>query len=475
MTAREFEFRGNNARAYESRDRELLLAGPAGTGKSVVLLTKCLTLLGKYPGCRGLFCRGTRTSLTQSGLVTWEDDVLGPDHPVLTANPCQRHVRRSYKFPNGSELVLAGLDDPGKTLSSQYDFVYIQEATEEGVTLDVYETLLRVMRNRRMRRDGRAWHQMMMDCNPTSPFWWGYQRSTGNRAAPGPVQLFESTHKDNPAFFDQAAQAWTPDGEEYIQKVLGAMTGVRKKRFYEGVWAAAEGLVYEGFVGKAWDDPEDPGHLFPAGWEPPRAWARVWGLDWGEAAPTVLTMAAVDPDGRAYFYREFYKTRLRPDELGAWAAGEVTAGREPHPYSVVGDHDPDMVKEFERGAREAGVSLHVRQADKRDQKEGITAVQARFDRQPDGRPRIFLKRDALVKPDPAIDTGPNCTLAEIVEYKYDANSIMDRPDPKAADHGLDALRYCCREIDRAFPAGGVKPVDYSHARRGAWQPRAGRR
>ena len=147
MSGIAYSFYGANALAYNSREREILLAGPAGTGKSVVLLTKCLTLLDKYPHCRGLFCRGTRTTLTQSGLVTWEEEVLGPDHEVLRRNPCQRHVRRSYKFPNGSELVLAGLDDPGKTLSSQYDFVYIQEGTEEGVTLDTYETLTRSLRN----------------------------------------------------------------------------------------------------------------------------------------------------------------------------------------------------------------------------------------------------------------------------------------------------------------------------------------
>ncbi len=456
MNGIEYGFYGANAVAYKSREREILLAGPAGTGKSVVLLTKCLTLLDKYPGCRGLFCRGTRTSLTQSGLVTWEDEILGPDHEVLSRNPCQRHIRRSYKFPNGSELVLAGLDDPGKTLSSQYDFVYIQEATEEGVTLNTYETLTRSLRNRRMRKDGRVWHQIMMDCNPTSPFHWVYQRYKTGR-----LIKYDSKHQDNPAFFDIATGEWTPDGEEYIQKVLGVMTGVRRARFFEGRWEAATGLVYEGFSPHPWDAPlkpdPGPGHMLPAGWRPDKAWKTVWGIDWGESAPTVLLMAAVDPQGRLYFYREYYRTRLRPDELGAWAAMELMTGREREPAAVVCDHDPVMKKEFEKGAREAGRHIHLRQADKADQKEGITQVQARFDRQLDGKARIFFRPDALEKPDPTLDTKPNCLLAELAEYKYDENSIKDRPDPNCAEYSCDAMRYIVKHVDKYMSHGGSSP------------------
>src|SRR5687767_4785754 len=105
MSGHRFQFFGANAEAYNSKLPKILLAGPAGTGKSVVLLAKCLTLLDKYPGCRGLFCRGTRESLTQSGLVTWEYDVLGIDHHILTRAPCKRRVRQAYEFDNGSEFI----------------------------------------------------------------------------------------------------------------------------------------------------------------------------------------------------------------------------------------------------------------------------------------------------------------------------------------------------------------------------------
>ena len=171
--------------------------------------------------------------------------------------------------------------------------MYIQQGTEEGVTLDTYGTLTRSLRNRRMRKYSRVCNHIMIDCNPASYFSWIDQREQK-----GLLRKFDSTHQDNPAFYDRQKQCWTPDGEEYIGKVLAAMTGLRRKRFFLGEWAAAEGLIYDGFIGKPWDDPTEPGHLFPAGWSPPLTWDRVWGIDWGESAPTVLSLCAVDPDCR---------------------------------------------------------------------------------------------------------------------------------------------------------------------------------
>ena len=171
----------------------------------------------------------------------------------------------------------------------------------------------------------------------------------------------------------------------------------------------------------------------------------------------MLSLCAVDPDCRVYQYREVYRTRLRPDELGRWAARELMTGQEKEPAAVVCDHDPVMKAEFERGAREEGRPIYLRQADKRDQKEGITAVQARFDRQADGRARIFFRPDALEKPDPTLDTKPHCLLAELAEYKYDENSIKDRPDPNCSDHAADAMRYIVMYANKSMSSGGSSP------------------
>lgn len=433
---RRLDFYGANAAAYNSREPEVLLAGAAGTGKSLALLAKCLTLLDKYPGARVLFLRGTRASLTQSGLVSWEDKVLGPRHPLLTRRPVTRRVRQSYEFPNGSEFVVGGLDDPGKTLSAEYDAVYIQEATEEGVTLAKYETLLRSLRNGRT-----PFTQLMTDCNPTTPAHWLYRRHLA-----GGLRLFSSTHRDNPAYWDRAAQEWTPAGRDYLA-TLNRYTGARRNRFLKGLWVAAEGLVYDGY---------DPAvHLLPAGWLPPSHWRRVWSIDWGFRDPLVVLFWAIDEDGRMHLYREFYRSNVRVESVARWCADLVRSGTEPRPSLVVADHDPENSATF---TEHAGV--YCQPADKTDRDRGLQETQGRFDRGPDGRPRIFFRPDSRCHAADTVLEGegrPTSLLEEIVGYvwkKADPERPKDEPI-EVNDHAMDAMRYAVRACPLPRPGGGT--------------------
>lgn len=436
------DFFGENARAYNSRAPEILLAGPAGTGKSLALLAKCLTLLGKYPGCRGLFLRGTRASLTQSGLVTWEEKVLGPGHPVLTRRPVTRRVRQSYGFANGSEFVTAGLDDPGKTLSSEYDFVYIQEATEEGVTLAKYETLLRCLRNARM-----PFTQVMADCNPTTPTHWLYRRQQA-----GALAMFSSTHRDNPAFWDRERSDWTAAGRDYLG-TLGRMSGARRNRFLRGLWVAAEGLVYDGYDAAT--------HLLPAGWTPPSHWRRVWSIDWGFRDPLVLLFWAVDESNRMHLYREFYRSNVRVEAVAKWCQELISSGREPKPWQVVADHDPENSATFT-----AHAGVYCAPADKTDRDKGLQETQGRFDVRADGRPMILFRPDSRCHDADSTLEGegrPTSLLEEIVGYTWDT-SKPDRPkdEPIAhSDHAMDAMRYAVRAVPirkaGALYAGEAQP------------------
>jgi phage terminase large subunit len=230
------------------------------------------------------------------------------------------------------------------------------------------------------------------------------------------------------------------------------MTGSRRKRFLDGVWAAAEGLVYDGY------DPT--AHLLPDGWEPPAHWPRVWSLDWGyNPAPIVLQFWALDPENRMHLYRETYRTRQTVQQLGDWAKGELDAGREPRPTAVVSDHETEKAAVF---AAAAGVT--VTPAEKFDKLAGIQQVQARFDVRDDGLPRIFFSPTAR-RHDPdafLADAGrPTCTLEELAGYVWDTRN-PDRPKDVPLDrddHGLDSALYACRYVD-AHLCGG--PPEYGY-------------
>src|SRR4051812_42143326 len=94
------------------RDSEVLIEGPAGTGKSIAAMQKMHVAALKYPGMRGLVVRQTRESLTESVLVTYETKIL-PEHSPI-AGGASRASRQSYIYPNGSTLVIGGIKASGR-------------------------------------------------------------------------------------------------------------------------------------------------------------------------------------------------------------------------------------------------------------------------------------------------------------------------------------------------------------------------
>lgn len=210
---------GAAAELWRCKEPEILLSGPAGTGKSRACLQKMYLCAVKYPGMRGLILRKTRESLTEAALYTLEEKVLPANSPLLTG--AKRNTRQHYHLLNGSEIVVGGLDKSEKVMSTEYDMIYIQEAIEcderdwENATS-------------RLRNGVVPYQQLIADTNPDAPHHWLKQRCNAGR-----TRLFESRHEDNPSV--------TP---EYLAK-LDALTGVRYKRLRLGLWVAAEGQVYE--------------------------------------------------------------------------------------------------------------------------------------------------------------------------------------------------------------------------------------
>ena len=439
-------FRGNNQLVFNWRDRgECVLYGPAGSGKTYATLALLRWFCETYPGSRCLMLRKTRVSLTESAMVTWERAILGETHPILS-RPCERSHRHAYKFPNGSVVVTGGLDNPGKILSTEYDLIYVNEATD--LTLTDWETLTGRLRS------GKAPFDLLFgDCNPTSPGHWIYKR-----AAAGRLTLLPTTHKDNPHYWDATASDWTVAGRRYVLDRLGNLTGARRTRFLEGEWAAAEGLVYT-------YNPKI--HALPHDWQPPREWKRYWSIDWGFRDPLVIQFWAADGDGRLYLYRERFKTETRVETAARWCRELLDTGDEPPPEAVVTDHDPECVATFERYA-----GVRCTPADKGDRDGGIQFAQGRFDVAGDDRPRIYFRSDARCHPPDRNleDNGrPTSTLEELVGYIWKP-SDPDRPKDEPIshnDHGMDALRYLCTLLDSQTPSDPdfySTPIDYGRNR-----------
>jgi phage terminase large subunit len=416
---------GAAAELMRRRDPEILLSGPSGTGKSRSALEKLHLAATKYPGMRGLIVRKTRESLTESALVTFEEKVVPPGHPVL--NGPRRNQRQVYLYPNGSSIVVGGMRQSGKdmtqkVMSTEYDIIFAQEAIEFAE--DEWERLTTRLRNAKM-----PYHQLIGDTNPDAPTHW-----LKRRCDRGQTVLLESRHEDNPAC--------TPD---YIAK-LDRLTGARYHRLRWGRWVQAEGCVYEGFDAAV--------HVIDRFDIP--LWPRYWVIDFGFTAPFCCQWWAADPDGRLFLYRELYRTqRLVEDHardilrLSGWALQGGLArpefGAEPRPRAIICDHDAEG-----RATLRKYLGLDTVAA-KKELSPGIQAVAARFRKAGDGRPRLFLFRDALVERDSLLDEvkKPCGLIEELPAYVWNTtNSRKHGEEPLAQDdHACDCLRYVVYHLD----------------------------
>jgi PBSX family phage terminase large subunit len=420
--------RGTARDLFACRDPEVLVSGPAGTGKSRGCLEKLHMMALLNPGLRGLIVRKTLASLGSTALVTWRTHVVAEALAtgVVAFYGGSPQEAASYRYTNGSVITVGGMDRSTRIMSSEYDIVYVQEATE--LEESDWEAITTRLRNGKV-----SFQQLLADCNPDAPHHWLKVRCDA-----GKTLMLDSRHEDNPLLFDDTG-ALTEIGTAYIGK-LDNLTGVRYQRLRRGLWVAAEGLIYE-----EWDPVRHLVDPFPI----PAAWTRYWSVDFGFTNPLVLQCWAEDPDGRLYLYRELYRTkRLVEDharDILKLVRDVKQTWREPRPRAIICDHDAEDRATLER---HLGMSTVPAQKTVSD---GIQAVATRLRIDGTGRPRIGVFRDAVVARDHELvdQRKPACTAEEIVGYVWDTGAgkkIKETP-LKENDHGCDALRYMVAHLD----------------------------
>jgi phage terminase large subunit len=386
------------------------------------------------PGMRALIVRKTATSLKTTADKTWRTYVV--NELLLADGLNYRSADMRYEYQNGSEVQLGGMDKASRIMSSEYDVIYVQEATE--LAENDWEALTTRLRNGKV-----SFQQLLADCNPDTPMHWLKQRTDK-----GQTRSLPTRHEDNPILFRNDG-VLTQVGEDYLKK-LDALTGVRFLRLRKGQWVAAEGMIYDDF---------DPGaHMVDKLPENSDSWTRYWAVDFGFTNPMVVQCWAEDPDGRLWLYREWYHTHRTVENMcveieQALIWQDTVEGEDGHtegqwkeaqPQAIICDHDAEGRDVFSShfGSTTAAYKAVV---------EGIQAVQERLKEN-----RLFIVRNCVVRRDPDLvdRKRPTCTQEEIPGYIW-SDKKQDTP-VKEDDHGADAMRYIVADRDLGTHGHGFR-------------------
>ncbi len=283
--------RGGCAAFYTALEPEVLAVGPAGTGKTLAACWKLHHVALRVPQVRILMARKVLEDLKAGALATYTNQV----QPILDGvRPFggNRFYPGEFRYGNGSVIQVVGMDKPGKVMSAEYDVIYVNEATE--LHEEDWESLKSRLRNGRL-----AYQQLIGDCNPAGPRHW-----LKNRCDSGMTRYIHTTHHDNPMYWDAAIGDWTTMGYAYVQQNLAGLTGHRRKRLFEGVWAAAEGAVYQDFNPQVHVKHVDT-----------TDWGTVLAVDVGTRNPTAILTIRKASDDRRHVQREVYRRGMSSDEI----------------------------------------------------------------------------------------------------------------------------------------------------------------
>lgn len=261
--------------------------GSAGSGKSYFLTQRIIVRCCREQ-IRFVVCRRYGSTLRNSVFALFKE-VL--DKWKLTQFVKIRETDMSFHFPNGSSIILLGLDEETKLLSlANISGVWVEEAYE--VPQNMIEQL-----NLRMR--GQASNQQIwLSWNPISKNSYLYKFSV--EEPPENSAFIHSTFRDNP-FLNQ----------EYVDSLmeLYKRNPTKARVFCDGEW----GVDTEGLVITNWREEEfDHMLLASSGLE-----HRV-GMDLGWTDPSAIIDSLYDRNNRTiYVFNEFYKSGCQLSELAS--------------------------------------------------------------------------------------------------------------------------------------------------------------
>lgn len=287
----------------------------------------------------------------------------------------------NYYQLNKSRLQFFSLDDPEKIKSSEFNFLWLEEATEF-----TYQDYLVLLTRLSAPAPKALINQMFLTLNPTDINCWIAKYLLIQKE----VSVIKSTYKDNRFL-----------SKDYIETLLSLKNYNEQayKIFALGQWGASDTLIYTNWQ-MAEKEPSSYDEVF-------------WGLDFGFNNPTALVKIFIKD--KIYFVEEkLYKTHLT-NSLLIEELKTLIPQQERAQIIFADSAEPDRIAEI------SAAGFNIRPAFK-NVLDGI----------------MFIKSCPLN----IIKESPNLTK-EIQSYSWKTtlNGQITEDPVKVNDHALDALRY----------------------------------
>jgi len=252
--------------------------------------------------------------------------------------------------------------------------------------------------------------------NPDSPFHW-LKTKYIDRADILNMKVFHFRLEDNPTL-----------SQEYIDALKTEYTGVWYKRFIDGLWVMAEGLIYDMF------DPDV--HVV----KDLPAMRKYWvGVDYGTSNATVFLLVGLGVDNRLYVVKEYRH------EAGEGLARSKTDEQYGKDFvSWLGDVKPEWIF-IDPSAKSFRLVLW----NMRREHQALMKVAAADNTVLDG-----IRKTAGLLGAGRLLIHESCKglQKELGTYAWDAKAQEHGEDKplKANDHGPDALRYVVNGLGVAY-------------------------
>lgn len=375
---------------FDYTHRWNFFVGSAGSGKSYsiaqLLIIRCCR-----EKIRILVCRRYATTLRHSCFALFKEILT---HWQLLPHVKVRETDMSIEFPNGSQILMCGLDDEEKLLSlTSIGTIWVEEAFQ--VEKDKIEQL-----NLRMRSQNEN-QMLILSWNPISKHHWLYEFSV--EKPPQNSIYHHSTYKDNPFL--------SPENVAALEE-MKIRNPAKYRVFGRGEWGVnTDALVFSNWKTEEFDAME----LAAQGLE------IRHGCDMGYVDKTAIIFTLYDRQSRRiYVYKEFYKSGCQLSEIAA-AAKAMGVGKT---KLYVDAAEPRSIQYFRN--------------------EGINAVAC-------NKGKDSVKAGIMFLQDNEIIVHPSCSnfIMELENFSYIKSKQTGEYTEETThefSHAIDAAKYAYSDI-----------------------------